>query len=490
MALTMIFMVSTMTPSYGKRVKEEPKAKYVFYLIGDGMGINEVTGTELYNKATGKGPEQINFMHFPVRTFVNTFSASSLVTDSAAGGTALSTGTKTYNGAIGLGVDRDTLANLTEWAKASGVGTGIATSVGINHATPAAFYAHVADRNSYDAISRQLIGSDVDFAAGAGFLTERRTGLDATFYEQEARGEGVKVFYGVEEFDNVSAEYERVICLGGRNMGELPFAVDRKEGDTALKDFVSTGIDYLYGRFADEGFFFMIEGGKIDYAGHNDDAVSCFVEVNDLAETMDVVLEFYNQHPDETLILVTADHETGGLMLGAGLYEMKPELLADQAMSENELTAKFRQAFMPPAPQQQRRGQGGGQRPFPQQQAQYTPPTWEQVKDFFKANLGLWGTVPVDKRTEERFFETYQSTFGAKEGENEVRSLYSVNTRLVSDAVMYLNSAAGYQWSHGSHSGSAVGLYVKGVRAAEFNTCTENTDIPKLVARIAGYDVK
>lgn len=102
----------------------------------------------------------------------------------------------------------------------------------------------------------------------------------------------------------------------------------------------------------------------------------------------------------------------------------------------------------------------------------------------------MWGTVPVDKRTEERFFETYQSTFGAKEGENEVRSLYSVNTRLVSDAVMYLNSTAGYQWSHGAHSGSAVGLYVKGVRAAEFNTCTDNTDIPKLVARIAGYDVK
>lgn len=490
MALTLIFMVSSISPSYGKRVKEEPKAKYVFYMIGDGMGINEVTGTELYNKATGKGPAQINFMHFPIRTFVNTFSASSLVTDSAAGGTALSTGTRTYNGAIGLSVDRDTLANLAEWAKASGAGVGIATSVGINHATPASFYAHVADRNSYDAISRQLIASDVDFAAGAGFLTERRTGLDATFYEQEARGEGVKVFYGTEDFGNVSAEYERVICLGGKNMGELPFAVDRKEGDTALSDFVSTGIEYLYGRFAEDGFLFMIEGGKIDYAGHNDDAVACFQEVNDFAAAMDVVLAFCEQHPDETLIVVTADHETGGLMLGAGLYEMKPELLAAQTMSENELTSKFRQAFMPPAPQQ-RRGQAGGQRMFPpQQQTQYTPPTWEQVKEFFRTNLGLWESVPVDKRTEERFHDIFQSTFGPKEGENDVRSLYSVNTRLVSEAVMYLNSAAGYQWSHGSHSGSPVGLYAKGVSSSEFNTCTENTDIPLTVARIAGYETK
>ncbi len=493
LALTMVFMVGTITPSQAKRVKGEPKAKYVFYMIGDGMGINEVTGTELYNQATGKGPAQINFMHFPVRTLVNTFSASSLVTDSAAGGTALSTGTRTYNGAIGLDSDRDTLATLAEWAKTSGAGVGIATSVGINHATPAAFYAHVADRNSYDAISRQLINSDIDFAAGAGFLTERRTGLDATFYEQEARGEGIKVFYGAEEFGKVSAGHKRVICLGGKNMGELPFAVDRKETDTALKDFVSTGIGYLYERFAEEGFLFMIEGGKIDYAGHNDDAVSCFNEVNDFAAAMDVVLEFYNQHPDETLIIVTADHETGGLMLGAGEYEMKPELLAVQTVSENELTSKFRTAFMPPDPQQRRGmggGQGGPQRMFQQQQTQYNPPTWDAVKDFLKANLGLWDSVPVDKRTEQRFFETYQSTFGAKEGENDIRSLYSVNTRLVSDAVLYLNAAAGYQWAHGSHSGSPVGLYVNGVRAAEFNTCTENIDIPLLIARIAGYVTK
>ena len=138
----------------------------------------------------------------------------------------------------------------------------------INHATPAAFYAHVSNRDSYDAITRQFIHSDVvDFAAGAGFLTERNLGLDATFYEQEARGEGVKVFYGVESFGNVKTEYDRVLCLGGKDLKELPFAIDRKEGDTALKDFVTTGIDYLYGRYAEEGFFFMIEGGKIDYAG-------------------------------------------------------------------------------------------------------------------------------------------------------------------------------------------------------------------------------
>ena len=109
--------------------------------------------------------------------------------------------------------------------------------------------------------------------------------------------------------------------LNAGKIAELS-GLDRKEGDTALKDFVTTGIDYLYGRYAEEGFFFMIEGGKIDYAGHNDDAASCFQEINDFAAALDVVLAFCDQHPGETLIVVTADHETGGLALGAGLQHL------------------------------------------------------------------------------------------------------------------------------------------------------------------------
>ena len=154
--------------------------KYVFLLIGDGMGVNEVFGTQLYNRATGLGPETVNFTQFPVVTLVTTHSASSLVTDSAASGTALSTGVKTYNDAMGVDIDRNPLPNIAEWAKAAGFGTGVATSVGVNHATPAAFYAHTASRNEYEKIALQLIGSDIDFAAGAGFLNEaRKTGHDS-----------------------------------------------------------------------------------------------------------------------------------------------------------------------------------------------------------------------------------------------------------------------------------------------------------------------
>ena len=121
--------------------------KYVFYMIGDGMGINQVYGTQIYNVANSAGPAVINFTQFPVKGFVTTHSASSLVTDSAAAGTALSTGTKTYNDAMGVDMDKNPLSNIAEWAKAAGFGTGVATSVGVNHATPAAFYAHAASRS-------------------------------------------------------------------------------------------------------------------------------------------------------------------------------------------------------------------------------------------------------------------------------------------------------------------------------------------------------
>ena len=118
----------------------EPKVKYVFYFIGDGMGVNEVIGTNLYNQANGQ--ENVNFTGFPVVNFITTVSANSLVTDSSAAGTALATGTKINNSALGMDPDGNPTPNLTEWAHAAGFGTGVATSVGVNHATPASFVAH------------------------------------------------------------------------------------------------------------------------------------------------------------------------------------------------------------------------------------------------------------------------------------------------------------------------------------------------------------
>ena len=438
--------------------------KYVFYMIGDGMGINEVVGTEIYNQATGYGPAQLNFAHFPIRTYITTFSASSLVTDSSAAGTALATGVKTNNNFLGVDPDFNPLSTVAEWAHAAGFGVGVASSVGMNHATPASFYAHVKNRNSYEEILQQYIDTDaVDFAAGSTILTEeRQTGHTILDMVKLVKDAGIKVMIGHDEFKGLAKEKNRVLCIS-TSTGDLTPAINRRGGETKLSHFVASGIDYLFGRFAKKGFFFMVEGGAIDHAGHNDDAAADFQETSDFAEAIDVVLDFYNKHPKETLIIVTADHETGALMLGSGRYEMRPELLATQKWDESKLTELYNDF---------KKGR---------------TPSWSEVQDFFRTNLGLWGEIEVSKPQEDIFRGLYEREFGPAAGENSVQSLYSITARMVSEAIDYADRQAGFLMPHGTHTGSPVGLYVKGVMADRFLECSDNTDVPKMIKSVAKY---
>ena len=444
-----------------------PKVKYVFYFIGDGMGVNEVIGTNLYNEANGQ--EDVNFTQFPVVNFITTVSANSLVTDSSAAGTALATGTKIDNNALGQDPDGNPTPNLTEWAHAAGFGTGVATSVGVNHATPASFVAHTPSRNDYEEIAMQMIDSPVDFMAGAAFLVQRRTGHNSAYFEHKADSAGIAIFKGPGAIANIDLSAPRALCLSAKEEDSIPYAIDRKEDDTQLADFTDAGIRYLESRYGKKGFFFMIEGGKIDYAGHGNDAATCFQEVNDMAQSVDLALAFLARYPKETLIVVTADHETGGLMLGSGRYEMHPDRLAKQHACVDELTNLFRAEFFP-------------------QDKPFKTPTWDAVKAFFNEQLGLWGEVEVNERTENELKGIYDRTFGRGGDRNLTEeNLYSSNFRIVADVVRSLDRAAGYQWSFGSHSGSPVGLYVTGAGAEEFNTVKDNAEFATLIAKLAGY---
>ena len=446
----------------------QPQVKYVFYFIGDGMGVNHVMGTEQYNQATGKGPASINFNHFPVRGFITTVSGSSLVTDSAAGGTALATGVKTYNDAEGVDLAGNPVSSIVEWAHAAGCGTGVATSVGVNHATPAAFLTHTASRHDTDDIALQEIDGFVDFLAGGWFIVRRQSGHGRPFYEKRSRDAGITIFRG-PSFPDVADAPGRVLCFSGKPQSDIPYAIDRQEDDTRLADFVQAGIGYLEKHFADQGFFFMIEGGKIDYAGHANDAATTFQEVSDMAESVDLALSFLNRHPDETLIVVTADHETGGLLLGSDAYEMHPERMAWQQASATALTRLFRETFSPEG-------------------KPYKAPSWESVKAFFAAQLGLWEHVPVSAADEAALKEVYEKTFG-KGGDRNLgkANLYSVNARMVDDALRVLDRSAGFHFSYGTHSGSPVGLYVTGTGCEVFNSVKDNAEIAPLIRQLAGY---
>lgn len=464
-ALVSFSLILVLLPAQAK--KKAPKApervKYVFYMIGDGMGINEVFGAQLYNQATGFGPATLNFTTFQ-RGFVTTHCANSLVTDSAAAGTALATGSKTNSGYIGVDPDNNPLQTLAEKAKAAGYGAGVVSSVGVNHATPASFYAHSISRNNYDTIAMQYIASKVDFAAGGGFNLEKASGHDAEFYVAEARKAGIEVYAGKEAIKGIKPTKNRVLCIGDDiKKNELAYSIDQTESSTQLADFTEAAINYLSANHP-QGFFLMVEGGSIDHGGHDDDAATDFMEINDFAKSVDLALAFYQQHPDETVIVVTADHETGGLILGAGAYSINPARLASQTVSKSVLTARLNAL----------------------KARENADMTWDEVKGVLSECLGLWTTIPVPQKQEDAFKAMYERAFVQNE-DDAVVNLYAVNSRLVQEAVLFADEAAGYTWSFGSHSGSPVGLYVKGAQADKFLSCFDNTDIPKTISAVAAY---
>ncbi|MGN1260819.1 MAG: alkaline phosphatase, partial [Alloprevotella sp.] len=297
------------------------RAKYVFYFIGDGMGVNQVNAAETYLGALeGRiGIHELCFPSFPYSAFVNTQSATNGVTDSAAGGTALASGNKTKNGALGVLKDQTTpITCLADWARHAGAAVGIATSVSVDHATPAAFYAHVGSRGEAYTIGQQLIESGNDFFAGSDFVSPKNPAEGGPDLYQQAADKGYIIARGYKDYQKKAKKADRMILLQSEaaskvDASSIPYALDRTKTDLTLPDITRAAINFLTKKQdSKDGFFLMVEGGKIDWTCHANDP-AFIPELIDMDNAVKVAYEFYQQHPDETLIVVTADHETGGL---------------------------------------------------------------------------------------------------------------------------------------------------------------------------------
>lgn len=446
------------------------QAKYVFYFIGDGMGTTHVNGTETYLAALeGRiGTSPLCFASFPHSAYITTYSARNGVTDSAAAGTALATGQKTFNGALGVNTDTTAIQSLATWAYRAGAAVGVGTTVTIDHATPGAFYAHVPYRQMDKEIDQNLRESCLDFIAGADIQNPSKEA-----YEQ-MEGAGFTIIRDVNDYKKVRQQARRLMLLQTedgqrRSRGSLPYAIDRKYGDLTLANICRAAIDYL-GSFERKkkeerrkGFFLMLEGGKIDYAGHANDAGTCFREVVDMDEAIKVAYDFYLKHPDETLIVVTADHETGGLVLGRGHYTQHSQYLQYQKMSAEVYTRHIGEL----------RQQLGDQ--F----------TWERVKADLQENWGFGREVPITEGQEKRLRKAYDDIMAGIAQEN--RNLYAVEGALASTAKWVMAEQAEIGWVSGSHSNSYVPCFAIGVGAERFHGRMDNTDIPKTIAKVAGY---
>lgn len=306
-AIMLVLLIST--ASFGAR-----KAKYVFLFIGDGMGFSHVSLTEawLAQERGVIGNDPLAFTQFPVLGMATTYSASNPITCSSAAGTALATGTKTKNGMLGMDADSLPLKSIAYKIHDAGLKIGIMSTVQVNHATPAAFYAHNVRRNNYYPIAQELPASGFEFFGG-GFLHPNGKEKDLPSIYDAVREGGYEVARGLKEFE--ARKRDRIVLTAERNPDAvLPYALGRKEDDLTLAQMLEASLEVLDNK---KGFFIMAEGGKIDMAAHSNDAIGVIMETLDMDEAVKVALKFYQEHPKETLIIVTADHETGGVSLGA-----------------------------------------------------------------------------------------------------------------------------------------------------------------------------
>lgn len=447
------------------------QAKFIFYFIGDGMGANDVLLTEMYNAELKGSIDRIPtcMSQFPYAGMAATFSASNSITDSSAAGTALATGTKTTNGTLGLDPEGKELISIAEILKSKGWGVGIMSSVSIDHATPGAFYGNSAKRSNYYDIGTQLAKTNFDFFGGASFLQPvNKKDPNAPNLYKVCEEHGYTFAHGAKEFAEHAPHAEKIILIqpsDGLDItkpspGQLPFVLDRRPADLSLTAITRSAIDFLSAK--NNSFFMMVEGGAIDWANHANDAAAMLAEMQEFDASIQMAYQFYLKHPDETLIVVTADHETGGLALGNSDYTLNLQLLQHQKVSLPVLSGKIKQMH---------KEHGKSLK-------------WTHVKDLLRTSLGFYDKVEITPEEDAAFQAAYKKMMKGKAA--DVKTLYSEMDQLANMAVGLLNKKAKLGWTTNSHSAAAVPVFAIGAGAEHFAGWMDNTEIPMKILKISG----
>ncbi len=454
--------------------------KYVFLFIGDGMSTPQRMVAEEFSIKAGHGPLEMN--HFPHHATTRTRSANSLVTDSAAAATAIACGVKTYNGAIGVDENGKRVESVAEVAKKTGRKVGIATSVTINHATPAGFYAHRKNRGLAYQIGLDLVASGFDYFAGGGVSKhndKKDPDYNGDIYDLAAQA-GYKVVRDDKAAFLALRNDGRKVFYAADSDDALPYDIDvasSKKDMPSLAEITAKGIELLDNP---KGFFFMIEGGRIDWAGHGNDAATNLRDVIAMNKAVRVALDFMKKHKDDTLIVVTGDHETGGLTMGfAGTgYALYTENLVHQKASAGALGGKLSES---------KHAAEKAKREW----------TFEDVKpvltdfygfDFSTKNLKQSPMAVTDAELKklEDAFAVEKLIYSAKHGTEEYNKLKKTHdkARLRNIARIVFNNKAGLGWTSGAHTALPVLTTAIGDEADEFEGFIENTDIAKELKKI------
>lgn len=397
----------------------------VIFLIGDGMAVNQLA---LASILEGK---VLQTMKLPYSGITLTYSADSWVTDSAPAGTALASGFKTLNKAIGILPNNESVLSMMQLAKNLGYKTGIVVTCRVTHATPASFYGHVANRDDELVLAKQLSEAGIDVIFGGGysyFLPETKGGMrkDGQDLIQEMINQGYQYLTKKSELNTITSAK----ILGLFAPSHLEPVTDRPIEQPTLDIMTKKALEIL--SKSGEDFILMVEGSQIDWEAHANDFYGVWKEVIEFDNAVKVAIDFAKQDGN-TLVIVTGDHETGGLSLSKGGYS----ILVDQAKKAKGTTTMFLKRFK------------------------------IEEKEKFIAGLKEWYGIDISEKE------------------------YEVLTKIPSgelrrELARFVSNKVGFGWTTFDHTAGPVPVYAFGPGAHYFTGFMDNTDVAKLIMRLCG----
>lgn len=463
--------------------------KYVFVFVGDGMSYPQIQSAAYYTGKDAAGivdvvkksenpsdsPEMkaLSFYQFPVAGSASTYDATSFAPDSASTATSIFTGYKTHSSSINVDITKKikyrTIAEQLRDQKKYKI--GVISTVNLNHATPAATYAHQASRKSNYPIGQELVSSNFEYFAGGALMDPQDKNKDKTSIYDLAKNAGYKVC-----FDQKSAAAlkngDKVLVIAETlaDSDSMSYDNDRKEGEWALRDYVRKGIEVLDNK---TGFFMMVEGGKVDWACHANDARSSIADTLALSEAVEEAISFYNKHPKETLILVTADHETGGLTIGyAGTdYNLFFRTLDNQKISYAKFDSDYVSAYK----------KNGTSFEAVMKDVEKLFGLKMPGADGSNKNGGLVLTDYELSRIKTAYEKTIKNDNNRSQMEYDIYGTYEPLTITITHI---LNAKSGLGWTSNSHTGLPVPVFALGAGQEEFKGFYDNTEIYKKLAEL------
>ena len=458
-------------------VAEKGQAKYVFLFIGDGMAMPQITSAEVF--ATARSSKDINitrlgFSQFPVTGLITTHDAGTFITDSASAGTAIASGNKTLSGVINMDAGKTKkYKTIAEYAREAGMKVGIVSTVTLNHATPASFYAKAASRSDYYDIAVQLAKSDFDYYAGGSLLQRTGRNSDQRDAIEIAKSNGFTYVDTKEGFASLRSGMGKVIAISPRlqDDGAMQYEIDRGPDDLSLADFTRKGIDLLDNP---NGFFMMVEGGKVDWACHANDAGAAIHDVLAMDAAINAALDFARRHPGETLIIVTGDHETGGLTIGFAGTQY--DTFFDKVATQTKSYVAFDEEVL---------------RPY----KAATPANRARLADLLPAIRESFGINFASLTAVQK--EQIEFAFQRSMGNEQVRSfaedqylLYGGYEPLTVKLTQMMNQTAGIGWTSYAHTGVPVPIFAIGAHQELFGGYYDNTDLFRKLASVMNLDAR